>query len=230
MNRQIGTLVTILLIQCAMVGALYWPEPATVGNSSQNPLINFDPDRINEIYVEDEHGNEAILLKMSDRWLLPDFAGMPIDPTMVKKLLDSLGDRAEQWPIATTDSSRQRFKVAAYLYQRRLTLIANGELLATLYLGTSPGFRTVHARNDADSSIYRILFNTYDAPALASKWLDKRLLQISEPITIRSGEYLLSKNDGEWTSAAAGLGPGTGAAAGLVPTSVGADCPRSSTM
>jgi Domain of unknown function (DUF4340) len=204
-NRTIGTLAIIFLIQFAMAAALYWPTQENVGRAEEQPLLNFDPDLIDEIYIEDEMGNEAVLLKMSNQWLLPDLSGMPIDTAKLTKLIDSFGDKAAQWPIATTDASRQRFQVAAYLYQRRLTLIGGGEFLAKIYLGTSPGFRTVHARNDTASPIYRLTLNSYDAPARAGQWLDRQLLQIDEPIRIRSGAYVLSNHSGGWTSA--GTGP-----------------------
>lgn len=201
MNRQTGTLTLILLIQCAMVAALYWPDSAIMQADTDHALIPFDPDTIDEIYVVDEAGNEAVLLKMSDQWILPDLSGMPMDPTMVDKLITSIAQSAGKWPVATTAASRQRFQVAAYHYQRRITLIGNGELLGTVYLGTAPGFKKVHARNDAQDAIYSIVFNNYEAPGHTGGWLDKALLQIAEPLRIGTGEYTLTKQQDGWVSA-----------------------------
>ena len=112
MNRQVGTLLMVLLLQCGLVAVMYWPQSANMDDLKVESLLPFDPDDVDEIYVEDEKGNEAILLKMEDRWLLPDLAGIPIDSEMIAKLLSSLSNRAGDWPIATTASSRQRFKMS----------------------------------------------------------------------------------------------------------------------
>ena len=200
MNRHTVPLVLILIIQCGMVAVLYWPQPIPSDAEEVESLLPFDPDEIDEVYVGDSQGNEAVLLRMSDQWILPDLAGMPIDREMIDKLRSSISNRAGEWPIATTAASRQRFQVAAYLYQRRLTLIGGGELLATIYLGTSPGFRKVHARNDAQDAIYSIPYNNYEAPTEAGAWLDKTLLQIAEPLKIRTGEYTVSNEDTGWAS------------------------------
>jgi hypothetical protein len=204
LNRQIGTLLTILLLQCGLVAVMYWPHSTIMDDGEIESLLPFDPDKVDEIYIEDEKGNESVLLKMEGQWLLPDLAGIPIDPEMIATLLSSLSNRAGDWPIATTAASRQRFQVAAYHYQRRLTMISEGELLGTIYLGTSPGFRKVHARNDAQSAIFSIPFNNYDAPATTSAWMDKTLLQISAPEKISTSGYTLSKQGDEWGSAEGG--------------------------
>lgn len=201
MNRQTATLGLILLIQCAMVAALYWPDSAIKEADTSNALIPFNPDKIDEIYIEDDSGNEAVLLKMAGQWILPDLAGIPIDPAMVDKLITSIAQTAGKWPVATTAASRQRFQVAAYHYQRRITLIGKGELLGTVYLGTAPGFKKVHARNDAQNAIYSIEFNNYEAPGQSSDWLDKALIQTTEPLRISTAEYTLTKERDGWISA-----------------------------
>lgn len=201
MNRQVGSLVAILLIQIALVVALYLPASDIMDTSAREPLIPFDPDAIDEIYVEDDQGNEAVLLKLADQWILPDLSGLPIMRERVDALIRSISDRDGQWPIATSSASRQRFQVAAYHFQRRITLIGEGELFGTIYLGTSPGFRKVHARNDAQDAIYSIPFNNFEAPTETDAWLDKDILQIAEPRQISSAEYTLTQRDERWISA-----------------------------
>lgn len=184
-----------------MVAALYWPDSAIMQPDTPQVLLPFDPDDIDEIYVEDEQGNEAVLLNMAGKWILPDLAGVPADPTMVERLINSIAQSSGNWPVATTEASRQRFKVAAYHFQRRVTLIGNGELLSTVYLGTAPGFKKVHARNDAQDAIYSIEFNNYEAPGKTGDWLDKGLVQITDPTRISTDEYTLTKRQDTWVSA-----------------------------
>lgn len=201
MSRPIGSLVAILIIQIALTVALFLPQSDIMDTVTREPLVPFDPDAIDEIYVEDDQGNEAVLLKMADQWILPDLHGLPIMRERIDALIDSISDSDEHWPVATSAASRQRFQVAAYHFQRRITLIGQGELFGTIYLGTSPGFRKVHARNDAQEAIYSIPFNNFDAPTETVTWLDKALLRISHPKKISSADYTLTKRGDRWISA-----------------------------
>ncbi len=184
-----------------MVIALSLPASDIMDAAAREPLVPFDPDAIDEIYVEDDEGNEAVLLKMADQWVLPDLAGLPIKLERINALIGSISDGEGKWPVATSAASRQRFQVAAYHFQRRITLIGAGELFGTIYLGTSPGFRKVHARNDAQDAVYSIPFNNFEAPTQTSAWLDTTVLQIPSPSKISSADYTLTKKGARWTSA-----------------------------
>jgi hypothetical protein len=199
-NKPIGYLLTILIIQIAIVVAVLLPASDLLDSRSSEPLFPFDHGSIDEIYVEDDEGNEAVLLKMADQWILPDLSGLPVKLKRVDALIGSISDSEGQWPVATSAASRQRFQVAAYHFQRRITLIGAGELFGTLYLGTSPRFRQVHARNDAQDAIYSIPFNNFEAPTQASAWLDTSILQIANPIKISSSDYSLTKQGARWIS------------------------------
>jgi len=189
------------MIQCAMVAALYWPQPETGNADNTEVLLPIDPDSIDEIYIGDEQEHEAVLLKMAGQWLLPDLAGMPIDESMVTALLAALSDTRNARAVALTDSSRQRFEVADYHYQRRISLIGDGELLGTIYLGASPGFRKVYARNSVQDAIYSIEFSNHNAPASPGAWLDRALLQIPAPDKISSPNFSLTRTGQDWYTA-----------------------------
>ena len=50
--------------------------------------------------------------------------------------------------------------------------------VATLYFGTSPGLRQVHARSKTDKAVYTTNFATYEAPVKAADWEDKHVLEL----------------------------------------------------
>lgn len=204
MKRAIVTLSLILAIQLALAVVVYWPQNIMVDALAGEQLLPFSPDIIDEIYVTDETGDEAVLLKMDHQWILPDLAGLPIDSALVDKLFSGLNDRDTKWPVATTIAARQRFQVAAYHYQRRITLISKGELLGSIYLGTSPGFRKVHARNDNQEAIYSIPLNNFDAPAISAGWLDRTLLQTVSAQAIEIGGASLTRQGEQWVSSTGG--------------------------
>ena len=193
----------ILAIQCVLVAAVYWPQ--AVNRPAERPEVfaGFDRSSIDEIFVGDEYDNETLLIKVGERWLLPELEDLPADTAMIDKLLDALTGDEIQWPIADSIAARQRFQVAPYYYQRRIRLLGGDVLQATFFLGSSPGFRKVHVRNADQDAIYNISFNAYEAPGHSGGWLDRKLLQIRTPLRITADSYSLSWEEGEWRS---GLG------------------------
>jgi hypothetical protein len=200
MRLLIKALLLIFFIQCAMTAALYLPDTSLMQALNTEQLIPFEPYLVDEIHIGDEQGNEAVLIKGGDHWILPDLAGLSISPELIEKLQQSVLNANTSWPVATSVAARQRFQLTDYNFQRRLTLIGNGELLGTIYLGKSPGFRKVYARNSAQDAIFSIGFSGFDASATDSDWLDKRTLQISSPLSIVSPHYSLNKQGTQWLS------------------------------
>jgi len=60
-------------------------------------------------------------------------------------LIDKLEGAEAAWPVATSESSAERFEVSDAKFQRRIRFFADDAVVTELFLGTSPGFRRVHA-------------------------------------------------------------------------------------
>ena len=202
MNRNISSLLLILLIQCVLVAAVYWPQARKHENALE-AMAPFERNRVTELYVGDEFDNETVLKKVGDRWLLPELEGLPADAAMVDKLLDAITNSDSNWPIADSVAARQRFRVASYHYRRRIILLAGEQELGTFLLGTSPGFGKIYARNQSQVAIYSIPFNAHDAPGTSGRWLDRKLLQTRAPVRIAADTYSLRLEGDRWLS---GLG------------------------
>ena len=206
MNHPVTTLLLVFLIQCGIVATVYWPQQDLVQVPLQQPLLPSGPGIIDEIRISDEYDNGTTLTKGGDHWFLPDLENLPADSDKVDKLLERFTEADNGWPIAQSVVARQRFQVADYRYQRSLDFLAEGEQLAVVYLGTSPGFRKVHARRKGQDAIYSIAFNVFDAPGVSGAWLEPRLLQIRTPLSITADSYSLNRDSGDWLSGA-GLAP-----------------------
>ena len=204
MNRWVTALFLVLLIQCGIVAAVFWPQQLPQQQSATRTFAPFPVNAIDELHISDEFDNEAVLIRSGEQWLLPDLENLPADAARVDALLHDLTTQSGIWPIAQSSAARQRFQVADYYYQKRLTLLSSGEELGTLYLGTSPGFRKVHARNAKQDEIYSIAFNTFEIPAVNDGWLDTRLLQVRTPLRIDTDLYNLYFENGRWMSATGG--------------------------
>jgi hypothetical protein len=200
MKQLINALLAIFVIQAAMVAALYWPNAGLIEVLNNDELVPFNADLLDEIHIGDDKGNEALLAKAGNRWVLPDLSGLAINPELIEGLLQGVIRAQTGWPVASSVAARQRFALTGYNFRHRLTLIGGGELLGTIYLGTSPGFRRVHAKNSAQGAIFEISYNSVDASAIDSDWLDKRTLQLRSPVSISSENYSLHKQDDNWHS------------------------------
>jgi hypothetical protein len=204
-NRLVTTLLLVLIVQIGIITYAFWPGQTTMNSSTRHTLAPFARDAIDELRIGDQFDNEVVLLKLGEQWLLPNLEGLPADPARVETLLRSITAQKNSWPVARSPASRQRFQVVDYYYQRRLSLLSGGEQLGVIFLGTSPGFRKVHARNEKQDDIYSIPVNTFDIPAISGDWLDPRLLQVRAPLQIDADLYNLRFENGVWLTGTGGI-------------------------
>lgn len=204
MTRAVTVLLLVLLIQCGITAVVFWPRQVPVNTSTEQTLAPFSASAIDELRIADEFDNEAVLIKSAKQWLLPELENLPADPARVEALLQSITSQSGNWPIAHSPAARQRFQVADYFYQKRLTLLSAGKEMGTIYLGTSPGFRKVHARNGNQDAIYSITLDATETSALSADWLEPRLLQVRTPLRIDADLYSLYFENGVWRSGTGG--------------------------
>jgi Domain of unknown function (DUF4340) len=197
-NRAGKFLLYLLLVQVGITIAIYRAEHNGAAGLAKVSLVEAGPYVIDEIDIEDSMGSSVILRKVGDLWLLPTLGDLPANPEMVAKALQQLTQEDPGWSVAHTLAARQRFQVAHYHFRRKVGLSSLKQNVGTVFLGTSPGFRRVHARNQAQDEIYSVGLNLYDLPARADKWLEPRLLQIRAPMQITADGYSLHRDSGVW--------------------------------
>ena len=197
MNR-IGIALGLLLVVQLFITMMVYREDDLAGIPGKQALVASGAYVIDELRIEDSHGGNLHLRKSGSLWLLPQLSGLPADPEKLEKVLQTLTQDDPGWAVAHTLAARQRFQVAHYHYRRKLSLYSLGDPVATVYLGTSPGFRKVHARDENQEAIYSLDLNLYDLPMDAGQWLEPRLLQLRAPLQINADGYSLSRQDGQW--------------------------------
>lgn len=191
-------LAALLALQLLITAAVYWPE----GRNDEALATALVPASVAErgtrLRVTGNSGDSVELVLHGDGWRLA--AGdLPVAPGRVQDLLDALG-AAPGWPVARSTAAQERFEVAANGFERRIELLEGEENLATVYLGTAPGFRRVHARAASGEAIYSLAFNAHDAPAEASGWLDQSLAAVSGATTLRWSGLVLRHGEQGWTA------------------------------
>lgn len=199
-NRLIALLVLAFVVQLGVLASRYWGVAGQSADAHDGSARLLPAGiAVTHLRVSDEYDNETVLVTSGDRWVLPELLGLPADADRVNAMLAAL-DTEHLWPVAHSTAARQRFQVADYLYQRKLEVTSADGREAVIYLGTSPGFRKVHARNGERDAVVSIALNVHDVPANPGAWLDPRLLQIRAPVGIDADSYSLRFDNGAWIS------------------------------
>ena len=177
MKKWIAVFGGLLTAQLVLAVALYFTGETYSAFEPTEMLVAVDMDPVDTLKIAD--GKEQLVLSKKDgEWVLPGSSDFPADPATVQRLLERLVELKKGWPVATTSGAAERFKVAPDAFERKLTLFADEEAVATLYLGTSPGFRKVHARPEGDDEVYAVAFNTWELNTSADNWIDKDVLKL----------------------------------------------------
>ncbi len=203
MNKRIGWLGGLLAAQLLIVAGVLVGGAAGSEEGSERFLI-FEPAAVSKFTVADADESVALTREGDGgdaAWRLP--GGLPADGDKLDEVLGKLADMAAPWPVATSSDSAERFEVTESAHQRRLTLENDEGVLADFFLGTSPGYRRVHARADGEDEIYSLDFSNYEAPTDADQWLDKTLLaSVGEPSSIvlerTEGAWRLTRQEEDW--------------------------------
>ncbi len=198
MQRWIPILSGLLVLQLALALVLNLAGEEYGAFRTEEKLIAFDKQAVDGLRIEDDT-NGLVLKKHDDQWLLPESQDFPANPGSVDRLLDKLADLEKGWPVATTGGAARRFKVADEQFERKLTLLADQEVLAEFYIGTSPGFRKVHARPAGEDAVFSVAFNSWEASAEADAWIDKGVLTLDEADVqrVEIAGLVLQREDGK---------------------------------
>jgi len=194
-----------LAVQLVLAAGLLWRDQRQQDMQQQREVL-LAVDRNQLQHLEISAGNKTVVLqKNGSQWQLPDLQGLPVDSAKLDALLEKLAGLQSGWPVASSRAARDRFEVAEDKFQKRLRLFTGeGEPAAELFIGSSPGFRKTHVRGADDDAIYAVELNSYELPAEADSWLDKKLLAAGEVQAIAGPDYKLAERDGKWQFAEGG--------------------------
>ncbi|WP_066961178.1 DUF4340 domain-containing protein [Microbulbifer sp. Q7] len=194
----------VLALQLVLAAGLFWESSSRQQAQAQStPLVQAETDALQRLEIVGEK-ESVTLVKQEDQWQLPGLHDLPVDRDKLDTLLEKLNALKGTWPIATSNSARERFEVAEDKFRKRLKLYtAEGDDPALeLFVGTSPGFRKVHVRRAGDDAIYAVELNSFDLPSTADNWLDKTLLAAGDLTRIQGPDYTLEKSEDGWAFAA----------------------------
>ena len=198
MKRYFNLLVALLVVQLAVATWLFFSGSRPVDEVTGQPLLAIDVGEVDRLAIEARE-QEIELDRVGDDWVLASMPALPVDGKRLDEVLANIAAVTTGWPVTTTAGARERFEVAPGNFQRRVRLYRGDELAGDFYLGTSPGFRQVHLRRDAEDAVYAVRLSVSDLPVSNDAWLDKSLLAATGLDRIESENYLLVKpEEGDW--------------------------------
>jgi hypothetical protein len=196
MNRWSILLGICLAIQIGLAVGVNLARTDYGAFEPMETILSFNSKTVDSIHIQGDE-KRVELTKQEGRWRVSSLNNFQADQNKVDAFLDKLAELKKGWPVATTTAAAKRFKVAEKNFERKIDLAQGGKNITTLYLGTSPSFQKVHARNRDEESVYAVQFNDYEAGATPEDWIDNEILQhpASDILRVQLPDFSLSRQD-----------------------------------
>lgn len=203
MKRFTSILAGVLALQLVIALGLNYSGSDYAALEPEEPLMAFNKAEIDQIAISQSNNNSVTLKKQDGEWIVPVLADFPANGDQVERFLTKLTDFKKGWPVATSEGAAQRFKTGKDDYERRIVLSSAGKTVGELFIGSSPAYRQVYARNAGSNDVYNIAMVPYEAGTRGDEWMKRDLLTIArDKITgIELGEIIAEKKDDKWTLA-----------------------------
>lgn len=195
-----GTL--LFIVQIGMALLIHSNVRQFEAFTPQAALLSFSPHEVDVMKVFGQDSNQVTLTKVNGKWLFPaQKHRVPADNAKIEDLLKKLATLKQGLAVATTKGAAKRFEVSEDVFQRHIILQKGDQIIADFYLGTSPGFKMVHARVQGRDEIVSVKLNTYDIETDYDNWLDRDMLKVAKDTVkgLAIGEIELTKKDNSWT-------------------------------
>ena len=202
MQNRITILAALLVVQIALAAGLGFGGSDFGGRAGGEPLLDFDPTAVQRLVLTDGNGQAVELVRGDDGWRLPEHHGFPAGEANVERLLKTLEGLAPALPVATSEEATGRFRVKAEAFERRIDLFdGEGNRLARLYVGDSPGARRAYVRAAEQTAVYEAEVDRATLGTTAGDWTDPMALRRkpSELEKIEAGDVTLVRGEeGAW--------------------------------
>ncbi len=198
MSRSIKLLLLLLVLQAGLVAWVNLPGEDPGAFEADRTLLSLDVESVDTVTIEQMSAAPLRLARKDAGWTLPEMGDFPVSSAKIEQFTEKLLGARRSWPVGKTMVAARQFKVTPDQFERRVRLLRGTDVLGDVFLGSSPGFRKVHARLDGDQHTYAIDFNAFDAPVDADPWYDTEILKtaVEDIARIDLGVYALKADDG----------------------------------
>ncbi len=211
-QRPIQALVALLAVQVVLLIVVFWPRPAASG-AGKALLPNFQSADVVELRIADADGNQVVLRREGDTWVLPEFDNYPALAGPAEQLLSKVAELTDRRLATRTAASHKQLQVAADNFVRKIDLEMADGARYRLYIGTTESYGTGYVRLDGYNETYMGSLTSSSAGVQLTSWVDTLYVNLStDAVTAvqlqnQAGALSFAKDDqGTWSLA--GLAPG----------------------
>jgi hypothetical protein len=201
MKKTIQILAGALVVQLALFAALEMRKEPLGTYEHNKALLSIDFDKIDKLMITDAEKKTLTISKKEGSWELPEHLNFPASSTKIDEVLKSFKEFRLAWPVGKTQSAAKQFSVTEDKFERKLVFATGDQVLKTIYLGSSPGFKKVYVRIDGEDLTYSLPYTAHQVSANKSDWLDRKLSELHKDnvVSISVKGVTLKNDNGEFT-------------------------------
>jgi hypothetical protein len=204
MKRLHQILLAVLVVQIAVSVFVFWPRSTAV--SAAEPVFpDVQAEDIVALTIVDDQGNEIVLRKVDDAWVLPNAGNYPANEANITPLLEKLAALETETVVTRNDASHRQLQVAESDFLRRIDFETAAGDLHTIYLGSAPRYTATHMRLGGQSETYLTTdLATWEFNATANTWIERSYTSIDqetlETVTLENanGTFTFVKEEAGW--------------------------------
>lgn len=171
MQKHIVSVLSLLLgLQLLLAWGLSTGNETLVAPAGRQPLLSVGAEAIQSLRLEGPNEAGLLLQRQEAGWQLQGEESVPADAARVDELLAKLLALDSSGPVATSDGAHDRLRVSDADFERRITLLGEAGELATLYLGSAPDMRSMHARVAGEDAVHAVGISAWEVPVQPESW------------------------------------------------------------
>ena len=200
MQKMLTIAATLLVLQIGLVVFFYKSETGQKTTTPDTPFLGMKADQVTAFEITGPQKERVVVEKIGTDWIIKDSFGAPANGEQVNAFITKLSELKKGFAVATSAGAAKRFKVADDQFERHVVLREKDQIVGEFYVGTSPGFRQIHARKAGTDEVLAVALSTFELETGVSPWLDKNLFKLKkEDIVLLSFPgFVLRKKDDKW--------------------------------
>jgi hypothetical protein len=207
MKRHQQILIGVLAVQIILGVVVFWPQQAA-SSTGERLFPDLEAADIVALTIVDNVGEQVVLRKEGDAWVLPEAGNYPANESAVTPLLENIASVNSATLVARSESSQAQLQVTGDTFQRRLDFeTSNGETY-TIYLGSAPRYTATHFRVAGQVETYLSTdLTTWEFNTRLATWIDTAYTSLDQETLISAvlenanGTFTFVKVDDAWTLA-----------------------------
>ena len=195
----------MLFLQISLAVILKMTETTYQPIEPTAPLLTCNFDNLTKLEVEENDDSTKTksslsIEKVGQEWSIPSYYFFPASIEKVNRIVSLLKGLKRGSPVSTNPAAAEHFSVSANNFQRSLSFFDKDKKINTLYLGSSPRFKTANVRLADSNDIYTVPLLEYELSSRPQDWLERNIAKLtpSEIIAVDMGTFKVQKVKNKW--------------------------------